>query len=142
MNGYKVTGKKDEIEINNNKCPEACYVDPLSIKSVRTSKFENTFLATKEFEERLKVVHGLSNGQEVLTMYVNNLDKNLWEVDAKVAQLLNGKNKTIFEKFAAMKLTTVEGNSENARELAKVYQTKNSLRKGARINFNAPIQNG
>lgn len=47
-------------------------------------KFENTFLATREFRERFL------NGphKELLRIYIDNLDKNLWEADSLVAQYL------------------------------------------------------
>jgi len=41
------------------------------------SKFENTLLATREFKERYDV----ACWKEVLNIYANNLDKNLWEAD-------------------------------------------------------------
>jgi hypothetical protein len=41
------------------------------------SQFENTFLATREFKERYEV----ACWEEVLNIYVNNRDKNLWEAD-------------------------------------------------------------
>lgn len=46
------------------------------------SKFENTFLATREFKERYDV----ACWNEVLNIYINNLDKNLWEVDELVVK--------------------------------------------------------
>lgn len=40
-------------------------------------KFENTFLATREFRERF--IH--EPGKDMITLYIKNLDKNLWEAD-------------------------------------------------------------
>jgi len=39
--------------------------------------FENTLLATKEFSDRFR----FTCWEEVLNIYINNLDKNLWEID-------------------------------------------------------------
>lgn len=46
------------------------------------SQFENTFLATREFKERYDV----ACWNEVLKIYIDNLDKNLWEVDEMVVK--------------------------------------------------------
>jgi hypothetical protein len=48
------------------------------------SQFENTFLATREFKERYDV----ACWTEVLKIYIDNLDKNLWEVDELVVKYL------------------------------------------------------
>jgi hypothetical protein len=45
-------------------------------------KFENTFLATKEFKER----YHSDCSKEVLNIYINNIDKNLWEADELVVK--------------------------------------------------------
>ena len=51
---------KDVVEV------EPCGIDPLSIKTIKTKSFENTFIATKEFESRLHYLHKAPNGQELL----------------------------------------------------------------------------
>ena len=44
--------------------------------------FENTLLATKEFSNRFSA----TCWKEVLNIYINNLDKNLWEIDELAVQ--------------------------------------------------------
>ncbi|MBC3760056.1 hypothetical protein H7U19_16735 [Hyunsoonleella sp. SJ7] len=44
--------------------------------------FENTLLATKEFSDRFST----TCWKEVLNIYINNLDKNLWEIDELTVQ--------------------------------------------------------
>jgi hypothetical protein len=84
--------------------PDGCFVSPASVKAIREWVFGTTFLATKQFEARLKVLHQLENGQELLEIYVNNVTKELWVVDQLVADRLTGREKAIFEAFSAEKL--------------------------------------
>lgn len=46
--------------------------------------FENTLLATKEFQDRFSWYCW----KEILQIYINNLDKNMWEIDEMVVQHL------------------------------------------------------
>ncbi len=46
------------------------------------SDFENTLLATKEFAERYQS----TCWEEVIKLYIQNLDKNLWEIDEMVVK--------------------------------------------------------
>ena len=52
------------------------YINPAKIKSIWSKEFNNTLLATREFEKRLKVIFGTCNGL-ILDLYINNLDKNM-----------------------------------------------------------------
>jgi TonB family protein len=101
-----------------------CYIEPQSIQTIKTDAFSNTFLATKEFEQRLKVLHQMPNAQELFDLYVNNLTKNLHEVDALVAAELNGENKKYFTDFAAQKLTNVKDANIYQDQLSAYYNKK------------------
>ncbi|MCA4898713.1 MAG: hypothetical protein ACK514_01300 [Bacteroidota bacterium] len=46
------------------------------------SKFENTLLATREFKDRYNV----ACWKEIVDIYANNIDKNLWEIDELVVK--------------------------------------------------------
>lgn len=65
------------------ECPRG--INPASIKTIWNEKFNNTNLATKEFEERLAHIHSTCD-QWILDYYVNNLDKRLCTLDSAVAQ--------------------------------------------------------
>ena len=54
-------------------CTE-CGVNPASVKTIWNRKFNNTNLATKEFEERMPYIHQTCNNS-ILELYINNLDK-------------------------------------------------------------------
>jgi hypothetical protein len=99
----------------------SCYINPSSIKTIRQPKFANTFIATREFEERLKLLHKIKNGQPLLELYIENLGKNMYEVDQLVANKLTGKDKVIFQNLANQKLTNVKPNGANLKEIQEYY---------------------
>ena len=101
-----------------------CFIKPTSIKTLKTQEFSNTFIATKEFEDRIRALHGIAKSDSLLDLYVNNLAKNLWEVDALVAQRLQGEKRKIFENFAAQRCTNLKDADIHQERLSKYYATK------------------
>ncbi|MBL4657930.1 MAG: hypothetical protein JKX73_08020 [Flavobacteriales bacterium] len=100
-----------------------CGIDPAIIKVIRDKKFENTLIATREFEKRLRVIFSTCN-DEVLEIYIENLDKDLWELDEMAAEELEELDISgVFQDFAAEKLTNVKKN-KSAKKLAKFYKRK------------------
>ena len=74
-----------------------CALSKEQVKSLLNPKFENTFIATREFEERVNVLHfvacqkGLS--QPIIDIYINNIDKNLWYSDSLVVSYFEKHHK-------------------------------------------------
>lgn len=66
-----------------------CGVDPASVKVIWSNKYQNTLLATREFESRMKWIHEACQ-TSILEIYVNNLDRNLWELDSMAADKIMG----------------------------------------------------
>jgi len=62
-------------------------IDPAKIKSIWRARFNNTNLATKEFEERLQSIYSTCNN-ELLDLYIKSLDKDLFWCDSLAARLL------------------------------------------------------
>lgn len=59
-------------------------IDPAKIKAIWNKKFNNTFVATKEFEERMKyIIHGRCT-DELLNLYLQNIDKPLYVTDEMI----------------------------------------------------------
>lgn len=123
-----------ELECGENKEPlkpitsatpdNTCYINPSSVYAAHTSDFENTFIATREFQERLQALHKVENAQPLFDLYINQLDKNLFEIDKQVAARLTGDNKIVFEKFEAQKLTNVKPDGQNYNKLKQFYTAK------------------
>lgn len=112
------------LQIKNPWDGPYCFVDPLSIKTMKSEEFANTFIATKEFEERVKAIHALRNGQAILDIYLNNLDRDLWVCDQMAANRLTGKDAQTFDEFASQKLTNVPNGGIHARQLKAFYDEK------------------
>jgi len=103
---------------------ENCYINPSDIYAIYKPEFEETFIATREFQERLQALHKIKNAQPLFDLYIDNLDKNLHEIDRQVADNLTGDDRRTFEAFAAEKLTTVKPNGQEYAELKKFYSAK------------------
>jgi hypothetical protein len=98
-------------------------IDPAIIKVIKSDQFQNTFIATKEFESRLKIIFKTCNN-EVLNTYINNLNKNLYEVDSLAAITL-GENQyqQDFINFSQQRLTKVK-QADKYADLLKGYYKK------------------
>lgn len=101
-----------------------CGINPLTIKVLRSTQMQNTFIATKEFEERLRYLHQLDDGQALLDLYVDNLEKDMHEVDAMVAARSTGKVRHKFREFEAQKLTNLEDAEVHQEQLSRYYREK------------------
>jgi hypothetical protein len=99
------------------------HINPASIKTIWNTKFNNTNVATKEFEERLVWIHK-SCKQAVLDIYINNLDKPLYEVDLMVVGMTTGNVKSKFIEFAKRKEGKVELDDVATQKLSAYYKTK------------------
>lgn len=101
-----------------------CGINPASIKVLKSKKFANSFIATREFEERMRHIHQTCI-QQLIDIYITNIGKNLWEADQAAYDYLKGINNVkaeVFKNFYEQKLTTIEGASKYADKLAKYYQ--------------------
>lgn len=64
-------------------------LNPSKVQTVWNDQFQNTLMATKEFEERMPFIHCVAK-DEVLAIYVNNQDKKLSTIDSMVVDCLGG----------------------------------------------------
>jgi hypothetical protein len=104
-----------------------CAINPASVKAFWNEKFQNTFIATREFEERMKYIHELGQ-KEVIDEYMNNLDKDLSYVDSLIVAD-HSRGSTIrlirkFEEFASRRDGKVMGGTSNAVKLAAYFKKK------------------
>lgn len=98
----------DSTPVEGN--PLYCGLYDEVVKVLYDKKFEKTLISTIEFEERMKFIHK-SCSNELIQLYINNLNKNLWEIDEMAASFLKEKNNPqskTFEAFARLKLTKVK----------------------------------
>jgi hypothetical protein len=122
---YDSHERKDTIYYEAPK-NENCGIDPAIIKVLKSEKYQNTLIATREFEARLKVIFRTCKNS-VLEIYINNLDKNLYEIDALASKICGGGGelpdfKGEFEKFAQQRLTKVKDADKYAELLRGYYE--------------------
>ncbi|MCU0429662.1 MAG: cytochrome c [Cytophagaceae bacterium] len=111
---YVSEGSDDVIYYHQRNCG----ANPALIKALKDSKFENTLVATKEFESRVQAIHKMGHA-EILEVYLKNLDMPLWKIDSMAAVLANSCEKEVFNSFAAQKL----GRVEKRISASKYYET-------------------
>ncbi|WP_338811794.1 cytochrome c [Bernardetia sp. Wsw4-3y2] len=101
--------------------PTICGISKYILEGLSDKKFQGTFISTYEFEKRLKVMNECC-GNDLIAIYLKNLDKNLWESDKLAAEYLTKNKKCrayIFEEFAAEKATKVKPKGKVNRALQK-----------------------
>jgi cytochrome c551/c552 len=104
--------------------PNKCGISPASIKVIKSPKYQNTLLATREFEARLRVIFTTCN-TDILEVYVKNLDKNLYELDSLAARLASDSvHKKAFHQFAQQRLTKIKNGDRYAQLLRGYYDNQ------------------
>lgn len=99
--GCNVRGESDVA-------PLPCGIDPAQVKAFWSAEFNGSMLATREFELRFAAVYATCR-DDVLEVYVNGLDRNMWENDTAAADLLAGtEHEKVFRDFAEEKKTNVK----------------------------------
>lgn len=80
--------KNEEIDAILNYASSGGYegdeINPSRIGAIWNDKFQNTTISTKEFEERLQVIFQKGEGW-IIDLYVENMDKKLYECDSMAA---------------------------------------------------------
>lgn len=92
-------------------------IDPAKVKTIWQPRFNGTNLATREFEERMRAIHGTCDN-EVLDLYAKNLDKDLSELDAMAAR----GGHSAFTGFAKRNDRKVDLPKHAAERLRAVYE--------------------
>lgn len=100
-----------------------CGIDPAIIKVLKSKKYQNTLISTKQFEERMKVIFKTCDNS-ILEIYAKNIGRNLCELDS-LAEIVAKETQysSNFHNFYLQKLTNVK-NSEKYSELLKDYYNK------------------
>ncbi len=100
-----------------------CGIDPAIIKVIRGEKYSRTLLSTREFEQRLQVIFANCR-QDILEAYINNIDKNLWEIDSLIlAELESDFLVKEFSRFYEQGLMNVR-DADKYSSLLKGYYEK------------------
>lgn len=118
------------------------------LTKIDKSKYENTFIATREFEERAKYINGFARkrneciiGKQVFSIYCDYLNKNLYQADSAVYALFinNEFMKQYqqyyikrFKQFYEERLLNVDKNWQNSldtqsSEFANLYNVRKDI---------------
>lgn len=95
-------------------------IDPARIAAIHTAEFQNTLIATKEFEERLQVIFRIGN-PDILDLYVKNLDRKLYELDSVASTMTESSE---FQEFYLRHDGGVAISQSHMQELQEYYQKK------------------
>jgi hypothetical protein len=111
-----------------------CGLDNAIVKQLYDKKFEKTLISTIEFEERMKLIHSTCS-DELIKLYIVNLEKNLWEIDLLAADYLDSTASSqgkAFRAFAKLKLTRPDGLSPiSAKDIHKAIEQVEKKQKEA-----------
>jgi cytochrome c2 len=105
---------------DNGGHPPHLEIDPARIAAIQTAEFQNTLIATKEFEERLQVIFEIGN-PEILDLYVRNMDRKMYELDSAAATMTEGNQ---FHEFYLRHDGGVAISQSHMKELQEYYQKK------------------
>jgi hypothetical protein len=121
---YQRNSNSDTTILQNDSStiPKTCGIDPAIIKVIKSKKYQNTLISTKEFEERLKIIFKTCNSY-VLEIYIKNLDKNLYTLDSlaeiEVRETQYSHN---FHDFYLQKKTNVKNANKYSKLLQDYYE--------------------
>ena len=114
---------QDTISTIYSSCPIPSGINPAKIKAIWNKKFNKTTLATREFEQRIKVIHQ-TREDRILKIYIQNIDKPLWYSDSVAATRTDGKFKNKFLTFYKQRKGGVKLNDRLADNLGAYFDKK------------------
>ena len=107
------------------KIPKTDGLNPLKVKTIWNERYQNTFIATKAFEERLAVIHkNCFTANTLLDIYVNNLDSDLYVLDSIAAISAYTGSEVMdmdFYRFTKQRLTNVANRTTDVSKLNDYY---------------------
>jgi len=93
------------------------HIPPSAVMAFWKPKFNNTILATRDFEKRMKAIHATCD-KKVLEAYTDNLNKPLYKIDEQVAKMGYPE----FREFAAERVGGVELDNPHMNNLRQYYE--------------------
>ncbi len=93
------------------------YIYPSNVLAFWNKGFNNTNLATRDFERRMRVIHETCSNA-VLEVYTSNIDKSLKECDDQLVAMGYSQ----FEKFAAENVGKLKAGNPHVKHLKQFYE--------------------
>lgn len=118
------------VLVINNKTKRNSFLSPSNVLAFWNEKFDNTNLATKDFEERMQVIHKIckpnpginATANDLLKIYTQNLNKSINYADKKIVNL----GYTQFQPFIDEQVGSVNPTNPHLKNLESFYS--NSIR--------------
>lgn len=111
-------GETDSIDAGVSEAASpVSYIYPSNVLAFWNKGFNNTNLATREFERRMRVIHETCDNA-VLKVYTSNLDKSLKECDERVIEMGHPE----FQLFAAENVGKVNAGNPHVKQLQRFYK--------------------
>lgn len=132
-----IDGELYEDELGESDAAiESDLIPPSKVLAIWNKKFNNTNLATQDFEDRMKAIHGTCN-KKVLELYVSNLNTPLWKLDERVVKMGYSE----FQQFADQKVGVIKIDDAHQKNLNSFYEKAiESIRETGKKNFEAAIK--
>jgi len=120
--GHDYSGHSDGHHATAKPCAA---IKPASIKVLKGKKFSTSFIATKQFEERLQTIHK-TRAQKALEVYTSNLSQDLSFCDSLVSKLfpVGSSHELAFNAYSKDNWTNLENLPRSVKRLGKYYTTK------------------
>lgn len=115
---FKLSGKSDITSYQT--------ISPLTIQAFWNFKYNNTLVATQEFEERIKLIHQTCD-EQVLNAYVKNAGLKMYEADSLAMFYAPDEHKEAFRAFYELKEGSVKGAALYASALNTFYEKKKKV---------------
>ncbi|MCC6700513.1 MAG: hypothetical protein IT221_03260 [Fluviicola sp.] len=125
LNVSSLKNKRDQIDLIYDYIdglPEAkketsTHIPPSKVLAIWKPKFNNTILATRDFEKRMKAIHATCS-EKVFDVYANQPNKALWELDETVYKM----GYPVFQSFAEERVGKIELDNAHMNNLRMYYQ--------------------
>ncbi len=137
-------GKADKIKFNETplnvfiKPPkeEQKTIPPSKVLAIWNTKFDNTILATQDFEDRMKLIHETCD-EAVLKVYTGNLNEAIWKLDERVVAMGYPQ----FKEFANQRVGKLKIDDTHQKNLADFYKKAvNSIREFGQKNYEEALR--
>lgn len=111
-------------------------IPPSKVLAIWNPKFNGTNLATQDFEDRMKAIHGTCN-KKVLEIYVSNLNTPLWKLDERVVNMGYSE----FQVFADQKVGVIKIDDAHQKNLNGFYEKAiETIREKGKKNLQAALK--
>ena len=112
-----IDGIPFDYEMTDAASRESYLIPPSKVLAIWNPKFNNTNLATQDFEDRMKAIHGTCD-KKVLEVYVSNLNTPLWKLDERVVKMGYSQ----FQQFADQKVGVIKIDDAHQKNLNAFYE--------------------